>query len=720
MVAVPGHAKIKDIAVRCRACTAEQEHLRNAIVATASVGDTGGLLEIVLLNGDLLLPDSSSHLQNLKTTGAAATRKLLQACSETLTVNGVASSYSSCIDLSADAFAPFFVYSSLEKTANGAVLKGAFRAKTAAGWAGIAFPQPGLGMIGSSSVIIWPDAASPSGASIDCYLLQSYEIPEVNAAKGTCTLTESSAELVDGYLTASFSTAIPNWLKAPSATPIDILFALGAMMPDGKLGAHTAADSIYGFGFLNLKEYASPAEGAGATVENTTAPVVTAAPAPTKAPVKESPAPAPASEVLRSPPPSPLSGASSPLPAPVDSLSTCDSSSWGIGPAFTACALIAGIGKDFSLAWVINTADSSNSQPSTVTIGMAAAKTGYVSLGFPSTPGSMLDASAIILQSCRNCKTGVEIYEVYMNGYEQSDVKREQRLNIINMTASVDASGKKMVGVFTIGVNAAVNRRRHRSLLADNAKELPLIFAAGATSPSGVALRHSEDGARVLDIRQDMMMQGNTSDDAIKLAHMWLMAIGWGVLVPLGILMARILRPKAGQSIPLKSVDSKGSLKEESSEGRLAGMAMEESSSTSIAWWFHFHRLFQSVGVLLGLIGLILGFVAAGGWNTPRDEVAVHRDLGMAVTVLGAVQMTALIFRPAPGTPLRKKWTPLHAWIGRIVAILAISNIYYGILRVEMLGAWAWASYTAVLGVILAAGVISSFCSARDVEMRTT
>ena len=35
-------------------------------------------------------------------------------------------------------------------------------------------------------------------------------------------------------------------------------------------------------------------------------------------------------------------------------------------------------------------------------------------------------------------------------------------------------------------------------------------------------------------------------------------------------------------------------------------------------------------------------------------------------------------------------------------AVIGIANIYYGILYMWVLGVWAWASYTAVLAVIVA------------------
>lgn len=70
------------------------------------------------------------------------------------------------------------------------------------------------------------------------------------------------------------------------------------------------------------------------------------------------------------------------------------------------------------------------------------------------------------------------------------------------------------------------------------------------------------------------------------------------------------------------------------------------------------------------------------------------------------------MYRPAPpakgekATTRRAIWQFLHHWLGRSAAVLAIANIYYGIIKVGELGAWAWAVYTAILVAIVATAVV--------------
>ncbi len=49
-------------------------------------------------------------------------------------------------------------------------------------------------------------------------------------------------------------------------------------------------------------------------------------------------------------------------------------------------------------------------------------------------------------------------------------------------------------------------------------------------------------------------------------------------------------------------------------------------------------------------------------------ELAVHRNLGVACTALGATQFTAIVFRPAKGRKYRLAWQLWHAWVGRGVS----------------------------------------------------
>ena len=85
--------------------------------------------------------------------------------------------------------------------------------------------------------------------------------------------------------------------------------------------------------------------------------------------------------------------------------------------------------------------------------------------------------------------------------------------------------------------------------------------------------------------------------------HAWLATIGWGVLLPLGVVAARGLK----QFGP---------------------------------WWYNSHVFVSTVGFMAGTVGVALGFPIYG-WDI--DPYNPHRDLGIACTALGSVQVRAAV-----------------------------------------------------------------------------
>ncbi len=87
-------------------------------------------------------------------------------------------------------------------------------------------------------------------------------------------------------------------------------------------------------------------------------------------------------------------------------------------------------------------------------------------------------------------------------------------------------------------------------------------------------------------------------------AHGWLMAVSWGFLIPLGMIIARTLKDRE----PL---------------------------------WFHLHRACMMAGLALGLAGFV---IAVTLFET--DGNVYHRNLGIAVMALGLAQPLNAAIRP--------------------------------------------------------------------------
>lgn len=71
-------------------------------------------------------------------------------------------------------------------------------------------------------------------------------------------------------------------------------------------------------------------------------------------------------------------------------------------------------------------------------------------------------------------------------------------------------------------------------------------------------------------------------------------------------------------------------------------------------------------------------------------------------------QLTALVFRPHPGTRFRPAWALFHQWVGRAATVVGIANVYWGLTKVQLIisnSDWAVAVVSVVFGLIVLTGV---------------
>ena len=374
--------------------------------------------------------------------------------------------------------------------------------------------------------------------------------------------------------------------------------------------------------------------------------------------------------------------APAPAPASTGATLTCVVTISGVTSQYQACLPLSGVGTNYNLAWNL-TEDSSNPGSSILSIALNATSDGYVALGFPKTPKQMLGSYAMVLKACATCPSGAEISGYYLEEQTPSGVKVNNELGATNTSAS--SENGVLAGKFQLAVPASSasegtnNRRRRRSLfqaaptqLASPLASFPFIFSAGAVSSNGNLQIHSSHGDSSIDltsaqnddsdIAQSITVSTTSKNLTARTAHMWLMVISFGFLLPIGVIVARWWPPAKN------------------------------------SWAFQVHRGVQTFAFLAGCGGIAAGFVAVGGWNT---VFYIHRDIGMAVLAAFTVQVLSLVLRPSVESKLRRPWVLWHSWLGRAGLLLAIANIYYGIIHVAKLGSWAWATYTAVVGVLV-------------------
>lgn len=134
-------------------------------------------------------------------------------------------------------------------------------------------------------------------------------------------------------------------------------------------------------------------------------------------------------------------------------------------------------------------------------------------------------------------------------------------------------------------------------------------------------------------------------------AHGTCMLLGWGLLLPSGVIAAKTLRHKG----PV---------------------------------WFKLHRGVQVTGLLLATIGWIIAlsrfnvFIAGGAKLS-----LIHGSLGMVVMSLGLLQPLNAFFRPHPSKPedsagmktKRRGWEILHKGSGYLAVLLGLITVGLGI-----------------------------------------
>jgi len=326
----------------------------------------------------------------------------------------------------------------------------------------------------------------------------------------------------------------------------------------------------------------------------------------------------------------------------------------------------------------------------------------WAAIAFPATPNTMLGSSAAIAKTCSTCLSGASIDNYQLNAKSTAGVQPPSLLPITNMTAATLLSNNSVLfATFTVQLPDAYISYNNEY----NSVSIDILLAHGPTSPdTGDIQYHSQRGGTTLllttTIHDDDSQQQQAGIDQSKqwsrkgVAHAWSMTIGFGVLMPIGVLGAVGLRspPEWWQWVWRRR---RGGRESSPSPSSLAS----SFSPPSQYWFFQWHRGIMLLSFATVTAGISLGFSEAGGWDTPYT---VHRSLGVTAFVLAAFQVTGGLLRPhKDNRKVRKPWNYMHHFIGRSAVILAVANMYYGMIRVQELERWTYVTYSVVLGVLV-------------------
>ncbi|OEL21176.1 Cytochrome b561 and DOMON domain-containing protein [Dichanthelium oligosanthes] len=273
---------------------------------------------------------------------------------------------------------------------------------------------------------------------------------------------------------------------------------------------------------------------------------------------------------------------------------------------------------------------------------------GYVAVGF-SSDGAMVGSSAV---AGWTAGSGVGVAKQYRLGGTSSG------------SCPPDQGSLALVPGTTL--LAAQASRLYLAFQFTAAQPAPyLIYAVG---PSGAQLsnnylvRHSSYASAAVNYATGVASSASSSSFDLKKWHGAMAGLGWGVLMPVGVALARYFKRRD-------------------------------------PFWFYAHISVQGVGFVLGTVGVVAGFRL----NDDVPGADSHQALGIAILIFGCLQVLAFLARPDKGSKVRRYWNWYHHNVGRAAVACAVANVFVG-LSIAHEAAAAGAFY----GIFLAVWVVAS------------
>ena len=213
--------------------------------------------------------------------------------------------------------------------------------------------------------------------------------------------------------------------------------------------------------------------------------------------------------------------------------------------------------------------------------------------------------------------------------------------------------------------------------LPSNSTSLNHIWNRGSTVTNFQPQAHSQSGTdltafKVIDMyTADISNQPAAPNQTLKRVHGILNTISWGILLPLGVIFARYLRPILDPA------------------------------------WFYIHISFQTLGYALGVIGWGLGMKLRSLTAAVHTS---HQNIGFALIVFSTLQVLSLILRPGKDMKVRKFWNLYHYALGYSIIVLGIVNIFQGLNILAPGGHWR-SGYIASLCLMIAVASVLEIIS---------
>ncbi|KAK7260551.1 hypothetical protein RIF29_26695 [Crotalaria pallida] len=214
--------------------------------------------------------------------------------------------------------------------------------------------------------------------------------------------------------------------------------------------------------------------------------------------------------------------------------------------------------------------------------------------------------------------------------------------------------------------------------LPTNATVVNHVWQEGLVADDGTLRAHSFSGPNVqsfgtLDFASGKVFKTvgkKNSRTTLKNVHGILNAVSWGLMMPVGVILARYL----------KVFDGFG------------------------ATWFHVHRAFQSLAYLIGVAGFGTGLYMGNHYGVHH---APHRCIGITLVCLASSQVCIAVFlRPKKDHKYRIFWNIFHYVVGYATIFLSIWNVFMGFDLLDAHKGWKHAYVGIIISIAAVALVL--------------
>ncbi|KAJ6808372.1 putative cytochrome b561 and DOMON domain-containing protein [Iris pallida] len=295
---------------------------------------------------------------------------------------------------------------------------------------------------------------------------------------------------------------------------------------------------------------------------------------------------------------------------------------------YTSCNSLPHLGA--SLHWTYHPSDA------TVDVAYRAKQdpTGWVGWGLNPSSSGMLEAQVLLaFPSSSDNGAPITVYTTTLDSYQPT-------IKNVTLSFPVYSRAAEYAGGFmTIYANLQ---------LPKNSTKANHVWQAGTLS-GGLPATHPASGDNTLSKGTIDFLSGESTAAAgdsrlrRKNTHGVLNAVSWGVLMPVGAIIARYLKV-------FKSADPA---------------------------WFYLHVACQFSAYVIGVAGWGTGLKL--GSESTGITYHGHRNIGIALFSLATLQVFALLLRPNKDNKHRIYWDAYHHSVGYVVILLSVINVFKGL-----------------------------------------